>query len=301
MSDPQLVIGAGELLWDCFSDDRRPGGAPANVAYHCRQLGLSAAVYSRVGSDAEGQELIDYLASRGLATDCVQQDPRHATGRVTVDVSAHDHPVYTIHEDVAWDHLELDDSISRLAGEAAAICFGTLAQRSDRSREALLGLLEHTSEECLIIYDVNLRPPWYRAEVIGESLRAANIVKLNQQEALELASLMEMKVSELDDVARVIQSEYDVELVCVTRGAEGCLLMGRNGSAEDPVNAVSTGDVVGAGDAFTAGLIYARLRRWSLQVQATFANEIGALVAGQAGAMPEMQSEFSDAIARFQG
>jgi fructokinase len=301
MASESIIIGAGELLWDYFGEERRAGGAPANVAFHAQQLGLKGVIFSRVGQDSSGDELLGFLSQRGLSTDYVQRDAHHETGRVTVDLTSSEHPQFTIHENAAWDYLQMETPVAELAAQASAICFGTLAQRTEESRQAIHEMLSHASEDCLVVYDANLRPPWFGAEQIDQSLHAANIVKLNQQEAMQVASLLSMNIDEVSDVARMIQSAFDVDVVCVTRGAEGCLLVGRNGTAVDTGTEVIAEDVVGAGDAFTAALIYARLRGWSLQVLATFANEIGALVAGRAGAMPSMQTEFADAVERFQG
>ena len=149
-----LVIGLGELLWDVFPDERRPGGAPANVAFQARQLGCRAAVVTRVGDDEAGTELIDYLQSKGLDTQFVQRDADHPTGQVTVEVSDEGQPSFTIHENVAWDALSLTDDLREIATEASAVCFGTLAQRSEASRETIHGFLEATSTDCLRVYDV---------------------------------------------------------------------------------------------------------------------------------------------------
>jgi len=299
MSDQPIVIGAGELLWDVFPDGRRPGGAPANVAFHARQLGLGGVVVSRLGQDPFGAELRAYLHDHGVPATWVQSDGQHPTGRVTVDLSVPDQPVFTIEEDVAWDYLEFDESTRELAGKAAAICFGTLAQRSAPSRAAIHGLLTACDEKCLTVYDVNLRPPWLDRSWIEESLRAARVVKLNLREVRDVAALLELGTDDPIDVARHFQTQFKVELVCVTRSAAGCMLIDRDGVAEAPGVAVEGVDPVGAGDAFTAGLIYGHLRNWSLKLRAIFANQIAALVAGRAGAMPELAAEFAEEMDRF--
>ena len=125
-----VVVGLGELLWDCFNDSRRPGGAPANVAFQAGQLGCRGVVCSRVGCDPPGDDLVDFLAGQDLATDWIERDAEHPTGTVTVDTTRVDHPEYTIHERVAWDHLEFDAALEDLMAGAAAVCFGTLAQRA---------------------------------------------------------------------------------------------------------------------------------------------------------------------------
>ena len=137
MPDAPPVIGLGELLWDVFPDSRRPGGAPANVAFQATQLGGRGLVASRIGDDPLGRELTDVLQERGLDLSLVQTDAIHPTGQVTVDLSDGGHPDYVIHENVAWDFLEPADELLAAASQAAAVCFGTLAQRTAVSREAI--------------------------------------------------------------------------------------------------------------------------------------------------------------------
>ena len=284
------VVGFGELLWDCFPSERRPGGAPANVAFHAAQLGHPALVVSRVGPDADGEELRDHLRRHGLPVEHVQLDGGHPTGTVSVDSSDPDHPRYTIHEDVAWDHIELSASLERLAPQTAAVCFGTLAQRGHGTRESLHGFLA-LAGQALKVYDVNLRQRYWRRDWIERSLAAADVVKLNLDEVTTLAELLELGAPEPARFAARLLERYALELVCVTRGAAGCALFAREASVDLPGHPIEAVDAVGAGDAFTAGLISARLRGWDLGPAARLANEVGALVAGRAGAMPDVRAE----------
>jgi len=288
-----LVVGLGEVLWDCFADSRRPGGAPANVAFHAGQLGCEGVVCSRVGRDALGDELLAFLEGQGLRTDGVQRDPIHATGTVTVDTSRPEQPRFTIHEDAAWDYLELDAALAELVGRAAAVCFGTLAQRSPASRRAIHQALAAAPPGCLIVYDVNLRQHFYRKEWVEASLAASRVVKLNADEVIALDTLLGLDSPGQERFARAIQQRFGVPTVCVTRGAEGCLLVGPDEAVESPGVPIRLADAVGAGDAFTAALIWGRLHGWPPERQASFANAVGALVASRPGAMPPLRREFA--------
>jgi fructokinase len=292
-----VVVGLGELLWDCFDDSRRPGGAPANVAFQAGQLGFRGVVCSRVGHDALGNALVDFLAAQGLATDWIQRDAAYPTGTVTVDTTRADHPEYTIHENVAWDHLEFDAALEDLMAGAAAVCFGTLAQRSPVSRETIHRALARTSPECLVVCDVNLRQRWYDREVLERSLAAAALVKLNDHEVTVLAELLGAGSAEHVAFAREIRRRFDVDTVCITRGERGCLLVSADEVVDAPGTAVEVVDTVGSGDAFTAAWIAGRLRLWPLDSQASFANRVGALVASRAGAMPALRAEFARLLA----
>jgi fructokinase len=292
-----VVVGLGELLWDCFDDSRRPGGAPANVAFQAGQLGCRGVVCSRVGCDPLGDELVDFLAGQELATDWIERDAEHPTGTVTVDTTRADHPEYTIHEHVAWDHLEFDAALEALIAGAAAVCFGTLAQRAPVSRETIHRALAHAPPGCLVVCDVNLRQRWYDREVLQRSLAAAGLVKLNDHEVAVLAELLGAGSAEHVAFAREIRRRFDVDTVCITRGERGCLLVSADEVVDDPGTVVEVVDTVGAGDAFTAAWIAGRLRHWPLDSQASFANCVGALVASRAGAMPALRAEFARLLA----
>lgn len=293
-----IIVGLGELLWDCFPSGRRPGGAPANVAYHADQLGARGVVCSRVGRDTDGDALCAYLAERGLSAEFVQRDVKHPTGTVTVDVSRPDHPIFTIHEQVAWDYLEYNAALAGLMDRAQVVCFGTLAQRHPASRETIRQALA-AARRALIVCDVNLRQNWYTRESIEQSLAAAHVVKLNVDEARVLDALFEYGAHDPVDFAARLTARYDISLVCVTRGADGCLLVGDGDVADVPGCKVTVADAVGAGDAFCAALITARLAAWPLQRCAEFANEVGALVASRPGAMPDVAREYAELRRRY--
>lgn len=297
--DQPVVVGLGELLWDIFPDLKRPGGAPANVAFQAEQLGCRGVVCSRVGRDRLGDELLRFLAEQGLSTASIQRDSLHPTGTVTVDARRADHPDYVIHENVAWDHIALDEDLKRLAGRAAAICFGTLAQRLPTSRATIQQALAEVSPRCLIVYDVNLRQHWYDRTRIEASLAKAHCVKLNSDEVLVLAELLQIGTPDHVSLAKAIRQRFDVDVVCITRGAEGCLMVGPDAVVDRPGVAVEVADAVGAGDAFTAAWIHARLLAWPLEAQAAFANEVGALVASRPGAMPPLRDELAAVAKRF--
>ncbi|HET6426029.1 MAG TPA: PfkB family carbohydrate kinase, partial [Planctomycetaceae bacterium] len=219
-----LVIGLGELLWDCFPTGRLPGGAPANVAFHAQQLGLPAAVATRVGTDALGEELIAFLASKGLRTDLVQRDPDHGTGTVTVSPRPNGHTDYVFLENSAWDFLEATAEWKAAFTHARAVAFGTLAQRGPISRGAIHSCVRATGPECLVVYDINLRPPFYHADWIWDSLALARIVKLNDDESGILAGMLAAPAATPMEVAELLLERFPkLELVCITRGGNGAL------------------------------------------------------------------------------
>lgn len=299
MSQPSIVIGLGELLWDCFEDSRRPGGAPANVAFQANQLGLTGIVCSRVGRDPGGQELIDFLASQGLSTDAIQIDESLPTGWVTVDSTESSNPQYTIHENVAWDALAMSPLWRGLFESASAVCFGSLAQRSETSRITIQALLKSVPSDCLRVFDVNLRQQYFNRAIIEQSLHNCEVLKLNDHEVPVVAELLAGTATSPRDFAQDVLQRFPVRIVCVTLGAKGCVLFSGEDAVEVPGTPVEVSDSVGAGDAFSAGLIFGLLNQFTLDETGRFANRVGGLVASRAGAMPDLRREFRLLIEEF--
>ena len=213
------------------------------------------------------------------------------TGRVTVDTSNPAHPAYRIHPDVAWDGIRFDAALSAVVGEAAAVCVGSLAQRAQQSRDTIVSCLD-AAGQALRVFDVNLRGDFYRKEWIEQTLRRVQIVKLNLDEVALLSPMLELPSNPMA-FGRGLIDGYGVEWVCVTRAAEGCLLLTAGEVLDIPGNPVTVADAVGAGDAFTAALISARLRGWTVDRAGQLANDLGALVASRNGAMPDLSSEIT--------
>ena len=283
-----IAVGLGEVLWDLLPAGKQLGGAPANFAYISNLLGETGIVASGVGADWRGDELRSRLTELRLDASYVQRDAIHATGVVDVNLNAEGQPTYEIAENVAWDFLKWTPEWQRLAAQADVICFGSLAQRSAVSRATIRAFLAASRPDAIRIFDVNLRQEFFSAEVLAESLRLANVAKLNADELpivmyqVGLGQHDEEKAS-----AERLRRAFGLKLVCVTRGSEGSLLLRENEIGEHPGFAVHVVDSVGAGDAFTAALAHHLLRGSSLRVANEAANRMGAWVASQAGATPE--------------
>jgi fructokinase len=293
--DEITVAGIGELLWDCFGDDRRPGGAPANVAFHAAALGASGLLCSRVGCDDAGDALLDHLRRHGLDDRFVQRDKQHPTGRVTVDASRPDSPGYAIDEGVAWDHIAFDGAFVAAPRPPAAICFGTLAQRHPHSRAAIERTLDARTD-VLRVFDMNLRPPYPGVDVVASSLSRCDVVKLNEHEVSAVLDMFERPLEGPEMFARWVLRTWPIRLVCVTRGAGGCLLVSENDWSAEGGHVVQGADAVGAGDAFTAALACGILCDWPMPRIARVANEVGAIVASRTGAMPDVRDAYAELL-----
>ena len=282
-----IVVGLGELLWDILpTGEQRLGGAPANFAYMTTVLGDCGVVASRIGDDHLGYEAVDRLEQANVNITQVQHDAAHPTGTARVQLDYDGKPAYTIVENVAWDYFELILDWQELAAQADAVCFGSLAQRSPQSRDTIRRFLKATRGEALIVFDVNLRGPFYSAEVLSESLRLSNIVKLNDEELRIVAELFNLGGGRDEDYARRLLEYNNLQMVCVTRGDRGSLLVTESASVEHPGIKVDVADTIGAGDAFSAALVHHHLRGASLERISDAANRLAASVATHAGATP---------------
>ena len=283
MNEPSVVVGLGEILWDLLPSGRQLGGAPANFAYCSHLLGSRGVVASRVGSDEPGKDIRQQLRQAGLTDYFVQSDHLHPTGTVNVEIDQAGQPTFEITYPAAWDFMEWNQKLQELAESAEAVCFGSLAQRSDESRQTIVRFLDAGRPQALKVFDVNLRQSFYSAEIVADSMRRASVVKLNDQELPTIARLLGLPVN---DFAPTALAKFNLRLICVTRGDNGSLLVDRTGTHEHPGFRVQVKDAVGAGDAFTAGLVQELLRGSSIVEMNDTANRMGAWVASCSGAMP---------------
>ena len=283
---PYNVVGLGELLWDVFPKGKELGGAPANFAYMTSLLGDHGIVASRVGSDALGRTAGRRLERIGLRSKYLQIDAKNPTGTVKVEVDPAGQPTFEIAESVAWDFFEWTPEWERLASTADAVCFGSLAQRSPQSRATIRAFLKEVRRGTTRVFDANLRQAFYSADTLAESMKLADIVKMNQEELQTVVKLLGHTFQDDERAARWLRDSYSLQLVCVTRGVQGSLLVSGSDTSQHQGCRVVVADTVGSGDAFTAALIYHYLRRGSLATLNEAANRMGAWVASQTGATP---------------
>jgi fructokinase len=286
LSKRHIVVGLGELLWDLFPAGKQLGGALANFAYITSLLGDEGIPASRLGQDALGEEAILRLREVNLPTAFIQEDVDHPSGTVQVEVDGAGQPRFEISESVAWDFLDWTPQWQTLAQQADAVCFGSLAQRSERSRDTIRNFVIACRRNAVRVFDVNLRQNFYTAQVLAESMKLATIVKLNHEELPRIMRLFDLEHHREEDSAGRLLSLHDLKLVCVTRGNGGSLLISAGECSEHPGFKVKVADTVGAGDAFTAALVHGYLRGASLAQISENANRAGAWVASQSGATP---------------
>jgi fructokinase len=292
------VIGIGEVLWDLMPAGRQLGGAPANFAYHARALGAEAFVITRVGADALGTEVLRRFKEMGIADGVVQIDEARPTGTVAVELHDGGVPQFTIREDVAWDWIAPTDAAREAARGADAVCFGTLAQRNDTSRASIQALVSAAPAGALRIFDVNLRQHYFDRGLVEQSLRLANVLKLNATELPVLAEMFGLGAQPREQIQRVA-AMFQLRLVALTRGAQGSLLYQQGRWSEQVSEPILVVDTVGAGDAFTAAVTMGLLNEVDLDEFHAVAAQVARFVCAHAGATPplpeQLRNKFSDA------
>lgn len=288
MSKP-AIVSLGEVLWDLFPEGPRFGGAPANFACHAAAQGAPVSMVSAVGDDARGDEAMEILRSFGIDTSLVQQIAGARTGTVGVKLDASGKPTFVIHEDSAWDQIAWTAALEARVTAAGAVCFGTLGQRGGESRATIRRALGAAKTAGIRrVLDVNLRRPFFDPAMIRESVARASVLKLSDEELQEVAIACGTRHALGDPEAslRALLDGCHLELVAMTRGAEGALLVARDLTIDQPGIPTKVCDTVGAGDAFTAALVTGLLRGDPLATIARVACEIAAAVCAQPGAVP---------------
>jgi fructokinase len=292
-----VLVAIGEILWDVLPDGQRFGGAPCNFACSAAELTGDAAevfIVSAVGRDELGERALSSLAQHGVQTEAVQRND-HETGQVLVQLDPAGVASYRFAENSAWDHLEWTDSLRQLAAKADAVCFGTLGQRCERSRSTIGKFVEATPPHALRLVDVNLRPPFVNADVILESLRIANVLKLNDDELPQLAELCGARGSDLE-ILRQIAARFQLRSVALTRGAGGAIIVTGDDVSDLPGLSVQVADTIGAGDAFSAAMTLGLLANRSLGDLNRLAIQTAAFVCTQSGATMPFPDRLCNAV-----
>jgi len=291
------VIGVGEVLWDLLESGPQLGGAPANFAYHARALGANTEVITSVGDDERGREIRRRFEAMALPLETVQTDPNAPTGTASVTVAADGVPHFVIKENVAWDNLALAPEALAGVRQADAICFGSLAQRSAKSRNAIQQLIAASPPNALRVFDINLRQQYYSRDVIEQSLQLSNVFKLNDDELRILADMFGLSGSSMHQIEQLART-FSQRVVALTRGPNGSLLYHEDRWSDCPSHPVKIEDTVGAGDSFTAALVLGLLNQMNLDEVNALANEVARYVCSQPGATPPMPARFARELRR---
>lgn len=284
----ELIIGMGEALWDVLPEGKKIGGAPANFAFHVSQFGFESRVLSAVGNDALGQEILDVFDQKNVKY--ILPKVSYPTGTVQVTLDEKGIPNYEIKEGVAWDHIPFTSELEALAKQTRAICFGSLAQRNEESQNTINRFLDAipVGDDRLKIFDINLRQHYFNEEILVNSLRKCNVLKINDEEILVVSKLFGYEESEMTLIAERILKEFDLKMVIMTCGVNGSYVFTVDGESFQSTPVVTLADTVGAGDSFTGTFCAALLKGKSIREAHRLAVAVSAYVCTQHGAMPEL-------------
>lgn len=296
MKSANKVLAFGEVLWDIIEDKAYIGGAPFNLVSHCSRMGIQSHLISAVGRDFLGKSTLRCLENNDIHQDFISEVSL-PTGAVSVVLDKNGMPSYTIYQDVAWDNIILSEKqfAALIQTKWDVFCFGTLAQRSSTSYNTLLKILDNIDSQH-VFFDINLRQNYFDRAGIIKSLEYSSIVKLNDEEAFFLDDYLFNRQGSLAEFANRISSEYDIEILCITKGADGAEIYTKNEKHVIPGVKVQVADTIGAGDSFCAGFLAAFLASKTLQECGSLAVQIAGFVASQAGAVPEYSAALREVI-----
>lgn len=285
-NDKMTVVGIGELLWDMLPGGKKIGGAPANFAYHVSQFGIPATVVSAVGCDELGDELMQELSQKpmGVLIDKVG----FPTGTVAVELDGKGMPTYDIKQNVAWDNIPFTPELEALAKRTQAVCFGSLAQRSDVSRSTIQKFISAMPDEPgrLKIFDINLRQGYHTPQLIEKSLEVCNVLKINDEELEVLSRMFDLPDGGIKEICRTLLERYNLDILVLTCGVNGSWLFTPDAVSFKPTPKVEVADTVGAGDSFTAAFTAAILGGKTVDEAHELAVKLSSFVCTQHGAMP---------------
>lgn len=285
-----IIIGLGEILWDVFPERKILGGAPANFAYHASQFGFNGYAVSAIGNDLLGKEIIDSLTEKQL--NYVLETTPYPTGTVQVTLSANGIPHYEITENVAWDNIPFTEQMEKLAKECKAVSFGSLAQRNHISGETIRRFIDKVSDDAFKIFDINLRQHFYTQEIIDNSLKRCNVLKINEEEIIIIGKLFNWPESEELKIAKRLINDYNLKILVLTKGEFGSYVLTSQETFFRETPKVHVADTVGAGDSFTGAFVAALLSGESITKAHQLAIEVSAYVCTQHGAMPKLPDAF---------
>ena len=283
-----IIVGMGEALWDVLPEGKKIGGAPANFAYHISQFGFDGRVVSAVGKDELGDEILDVFRAKQVKYLIEQVD--YPTGTVQVTLDDEGVPCYEIKENVAWDNIPFTDELKRLALNTRAVCFGSLAQRSEVSRATINRFLATMPDidGHLKIFDINLRQNFYTKEVLRESFEKCNVLKINDEELITISRMFGYPGIDLQDKCWILLAKYNLKMLILTCGTNGSYVFTPGAVSFQETPKVPIADTVGAGDSFTAAFCASILNGKSIPEAHKLAVEVSAYVCTQSGAMPEL-------------
>ena len=294
MKENKSIVGIGEVLWDVLPEGKKIGGAPANFAYHVSQFGLNSCVVSAVGDDPLGAQILDNFKEKGLRN--IMAVVPYPTGTVQVEIDQVGVPQYVIKENVAWDNIPFTPELEELAHNTCAVCFGSLAQRNVVSRDTINRFIDAMpqDEDNLIVFDVNLRQGFFNKEILDQSMRRCNVLKINDEELITISRMLGCPETDLQSKCWILFGRYNLKMLILTCGVNGSYIFTSGNMSFLATPQVEVADTVGAGDSFTAAFVSSILKGLPVAEAHRKAVEVSAFVCTQNGAMPVLPAKYTE-------
>ena len=262
------VVALGELLIDfaTLSVDEsgyptmaaHPGGAPANFLAALTKFGAKTALLGKVGTDAFGKMLTGTLQKAGIETKGLVYDDNQFTTLAFVTFDDHGDREFSFSRKPGADTcLTFEELNLSLIDEAKVFHFGSLSLTDEPARTATYRAVAYAKEQGkLITYDPNLRKPLWRdleeaKKQLIWGLRQADVVKISDEEVEFLFGLG------VEAGADYLLKNFDIKLVFVTCGADGCFFKNAKAQGKVPcLPGIHVIDTTGAGDIFGGSAIW---------------------------------------------
>lgn len=280
------MVCFGEVLWDMLPEGKVLGGAPLNVLYHAHQQGMEGQMITGIGEDELGDEIKKRCEELGISIELVQEYDNYSTGIAAVSLDENGSASYELIKPVAYDNIQEDVAQQKYISNCDVFVFGSLANRDETTRSTLIKLLDKlkVNNHCKVVFDINLRSPHYDLNVVSELMEYAHVVKLNDEELIELSSHQNMEGKPYELMLELVR-KFSLEAMVCTRGAEGAIYVDRDKHVEVPGVKIELVDTVGSGDAFLAAFINSYLQNEPIAIALKKANDLGAFVASNHGAI----------------
>jgi fructokinase len=290
--DKMRYVSFGEILFDVFPDKKTLGGAPLNVAAHLSKLGGDGIIVSALGDDELGREARECIASFGLDASFIVTS-RYPTGRADITLSGKNAD-YTFNFPCAWDDITLN---KEPRGAYELVYFGTLAQRSETSRDALEEILSSIKART-VFFDVNIRKHFYTKEIIRRGLEYATILKMNDEELPLVADLCSLEASSEGEMVRKLMDEYRIPVVLLTKGKKGSTCYQEDQKIDMPCGNVAVVDTVGAGDSLSAGFLTSFIATGDARKALFVGSTLADYVCAHRGAIPDYDDTIKSFLAK---
>jgi len=262
-----MIVSLGECLIDFtpVGNDGRltgfqlhPAGSPCNVAVGLARLGHRAGFAGRLSQDFFGKLLAEHLEDSGVDTSLVQTGSEPSP--LAFLAFDHEEPVYSFRIDgTAATQIRPEDLRLEAFAKVEALHFGSISLLYQPTASSILQLVRHLEGRVPLSFDPNLRPnlvtEWegYRA-TLRECLALADLIKVSERD---------LEAWHDGDPWEWLKRDGPTAVV-VTRGANGSRLYRQNGTLDCPPSPCQLVDTVGAGDAYTSGLLVALAERRAL-------------------------------------